>query len=304
MDEQRARLLLADVPKTAKVIEIGPSYNPLAPKRAGWNTTVVDHETREGLVSKYGPDPSVDTNVIEEVDLVWRGGPLTELVGASSLGTYDAFLASHVIEHTTDLVAFLRAARDILKDNGLVVLALPDKRKCFDVYRPTTTTGDVLEAYIQKRERHTARTHFDHLMYHAIRNGNPGWHIEEQSPAVMPYRIQGGMSVADFAKRVEYVDAHAWTFTPSSFELMVLELRALGVLPLSIEKVEQTTYTEFYAWLRPCEEIEDAETVHRYRQGLLERMLVEQADISRQVLGSPLSNLEEFRRGLKGFLEG
>lgn len=119
--DDRARLLMAGVPKTAKVIEIGPSLNPLAPKRDGWNVTVVDHETREGLIHKYRHDLSVDPKVIEEVDFVWQGGSLGDLVGSPSWGTYDAFIASHVIEHTTDLVTFLGAARVLL---DLVVYVL------------------------------------------------------------------------------------------------------------------------------------------------------------------------------------
>ena len=303
MDEKaRASLLMAGVPRTAKVIEIGPSLRPLAPKRDGWNVTIVDHATRAGLIAKYHGDPVVDPDVIEEVDLVWQGGDLTDLVGEASWGTYDAFIASHVIEHTTDLVAFLRSARVLLKDEGVVILALPDKRKCFDVFRPVSTTGDVLEAFLQKRDRHTIRTHFDFCMYHAKRNNNPGWHLGEQGAAVMPYRIKDGLVVATFADRAEYVDAHAWTFTPSSFELMILELRAMGVLSLSIEKTEQAYYTEFFAWLRPCEEIEDDETIHDYRRRLLERIATEQADITRQIAGSPLTSFENLKTALRGFL--
>ena len=82
----RARHLLTGLDKTAKLIEIGPSLNPLAPKRDGWNVTVVDHETREGLIHKYRSDPAVDPDVIEEVDLVWHGGSLEDLAGEASWG--------------------------------------------------------------------------------------------------------------------------------------------------------------------------------------------------------------------------
>ena len=298
----RARHLLTGLDKTAKLIEIGPSLNPLAPKRDGWNVTVVDHETREGLIHKYRSDPAVDPDVIEEVDLVWHGGSLEDLAGEASWGTYDAFIASHVIEHTTDVVAFLRSGRTLLKDEGVVVLAIPDKRKCFDFFRPISTTGDAVVAFREKRSRHTAKTHFDHLMYHAHRNGSPGWSIEEQSPIVLALGIEGGMGALTLGERDEYVDAHAWTFTPSSFELMVLELRALGLLNLAVERVEPATHTEFYAWLRPCEEIEDMATVNRYRHGLLERMVIEQAEASRQVVGAPLTRLDGLRDGLRSLM--
>jgi hypothetical protein len=51
-----------------------------------------------------------------------------------------------------------------------------------------------------------------------------------------------------------------------------------------VEAVEEADSTEFRAWLRPCEEMEDAATVHRYRVGLLNRIVLEQAECARQVL--------------------
>lgn len=281
--DPRAQLLLAGLVPGAKVVEIGPSYSPLAPKRDGWDTTVIDHETREGLVAKYRPDPNVDTSRIEEVDFVWRGGSLADLVGPDHVGTFDAFIASHVIEHTTDVVRFLRAARVLVKDEGVVILAVPDKRKCFDFFRPISTTGDALVAYREERQRHNAKTHFEHAMYMSNRDGHPGWTMDARTPSVLACRIGSGLEFMALAEREEYVDAHSWTFTPSSFELLILELRALGLLHLSIERVQEAPATEFYAWLRPCEELEDEDTIHRYRLGLLNRMVVEQAEAARQV---------------------
>ena len=41
----RDQILLAPVARGAHIIEIGPSYNPIAPKAAGWNTKTLDHTT-------------------------------------------------------------------------------------------------------------------------------------------------------------------------------------------------------------------------------------------------------------------
>jgi len=76
-------------------------------------------------------------------------------------GTFDAFIASHVIEHTTDLIGFLDTAETLLCPSGIVILAIPDKRYCFDYFRPLTTTGEVLCASASRRSRHTRRIIFD-----------------------------------------------------------------------------------------------------------------------------------------------
>ena len=288
--DTRAKLLCGDLQKSAKIIEIGPNFAPLVPKRDGWNTTIVDHAPREELIKKYRGNPAVDPGIFEEIDLIWQGGSLENLVGQAAWGTYDAFIASHVIEHTTGIVRFLQSARKLLKDSGVVILTIPDKRKCFDVFRPLSTTGDAVVAYREQRQRHTAKTFFEHFLYQVHRDRCPGCLISDQSRPVLSGRIEAGTSYLKLAESEDYVDAHGWIFTPSSFELMILELRAMGLLKLSIEKVREAPATEFYAWLRPCEELEDSYTIHCHRLGLLERILVEQAEASRQVLGSPLSH--------------
>ena len=40
-------------------LEIGPSYNPVLPKKNGYDVKVLDYTTREGLVDHYRDDPNV-----------------------------------------------------------------------------------------------------------------------------------------------------------------------------------------------------------------------------------------------------
>ena len=58
-----------------------------------------------------------------------------------------------------------------------------------------------------------------------------------------------------------YIDTHCWAFTPESFELIVRDLIAFGLVELRIESVSETCGLEFYVDLvRPpiavpmCEE--------------------------------------------------
>src|SRR4051812_1854717 len=52
MSGRNARLL-EGVERNAPLIEIGPSFNPVAPKSAGWQVTIVDHASQADLVAKY-----------------------------------------------------------------------------------------------------------------------------------------------------------------------------------------------------------------------------------------------------------
>jgi len=75
-------------------VEIGPSHNPIAPKREGFKVHIIDHTTREQLVHKYRTEPVALDN-IEEVDFVWHAEPYAELTG--KLVDYDWVIPSNVI---------------------------------------------------------------------------------------------------------------------------------------------------------------------------------------------------------------
>src|SRR5690606_33473322 len=127
--EDRRAILLSMLDRDGRGLEIGPSHNPVAPKREGFRVEVVDHADRATLVGKYRGH-GVDVDLIEDVDFVWSGESYAELTGKSS--HYDWIIASHVIEHVPDLVGFVKACAEVLHDGGVLALAVPDKRFCFD----------------------------------------------------------------------------------------------------------------------------------------------------------------------------
>jgi SAM-dependent methyltransferase len=282
----RAQRLLGGLSKSARIIEVGPSFNPLAPKRDGWNTFVVDHASREELLAKYAEQ---DTAQIEEVDFVWQGGSIADAVPPDQHGTFDAFIASHVIEHTTDVVTFLKAAETLIRADGIIVLAVPDKRKCFDFYRHPSTTADAIIAFQDRRVRHDARTHFEYAMRMSNKGGAPGWAMDDTRPSVVACTFDEADQQLALAMRPEYVDAHSWVFVPASFQLMFFELAAMGYLDLRVEEVVEAETTEFYAWLRKGRETLHASDLQAHRQRLMDRIVIELAEQSRQISASPLN---------------
>lgn len=244
--------LLGTLDRSARIIEIGPSYNPVAPKASGWNTTTVDHAPRAALMKKYAGHPGVDINRIEDVDCIWTTGPLEEAVPDHVHGTFDALIASHVIEHMTDVVGFLDAGATILSPRGVIILAVPDKRYCFDYFRPLTTTGEVLEASASRRSRHSRRTVFEHTAYVVRNEDHIAW---GQHPVG---RLEFFHSLDDAGEifnnlnddpSAPYVDSHAWQFTPASFQLILLELARLGKTDWQIAYISPATGCEFYVRL-------------------------------------------------------
>jgi hypothetical protein len=253
--QSRNEVLLEQIARSAVIIEIGPSYNPIAPKAAGWNTTVVDHAPRAELISKYTAH-DVDLSRIEIVDYVWTSGALLDAIPQHLHGTFDALIASHVIEHTTDFIGFLDAAEALLSSGGTVILAVPDKRYCFDYFRPVTTTGQVLYAHESRRSRHTRRIIFDHFAY-SVKNkaaGGFGGAWGQAPIGELEFFHTLDMAKSKFDESSEnpsspYIDTHAWQFTPASFELIMFELARLGQTDWKIQRISPAVGCEFHGWL-------------------------------------------------------
>lgn len=250
----RTQELLAGATPETRILEIGPSHNPVAPRSAGWTTTVVDHADRAGLVAKYAHDRTVDTSRIEDVDFVWTAGALDALIPGDRHGTYELLIASHVIEHFPDPVGVLVAAQKLLRpDTGMISLAVPDKRLCFDLFRPHTMTGKLLAAHREGRARHSAADLFDSHAYLAAIDDRTGWGWEPTG-AARPIRTLRQAHERFIAAREDaaapYEDCHAWMFTPASFELVVLELAELGVIDWRVERIVPQPGVEFIVHLR------------------------------------------------------
>ena len=277
----RIARLLSTSERSSRILEIGASYNPIAPKADGWNTHVVDHASRDELRAKYA-DAGVDLDRIELVDTVWNDGRLHDAVPASLHGTFDTLIASHVIEHIPDLVGFFVSADRLLSTGGVIALAVPDRRYCFDYFKPLSTTGDALEAHATGRVRHSRRTIWNHEAYAANADGIGAW---GQTPVHKLTFMAGFSKARERIAQVrddpatEYVDAHAWMFTPAVFELIIMELGALGLINWRIATMHGPDGCEFLTFLQRGRETADSLPLLEIRRmALLQRHMQELRD--------------------------
>jgi len=268
----RERALLGAIRRDGLGLEIGPSHSPLAPKRAGFNVHVLDHASAEILREKYAGH-NVDVANIEDVDFIWNGEPLPDLIGRRAC--YDWIIASHVIEHTPDFVGFLIQCEQLLAGDGVLALAIPDKRYCFDTFQVPTSTGDVLDAYYQRRTRATPGKLFDHVANAAWLSpgGAIAWDPSNTSDVALLHTFDDARSAWSRAQTsTAYVDVHNWRFTPSRFLLILQDLRALGLTALGATEAPTWDGCEFYQVLRRTEHpliFDRRELLERCRSELL-----------------------------------
>src|SRR4029077_17569268 len=139
----REEIILKHIKRNGRGLEIGPGCAPIASKKQGFRVHLFDARDMKALNDKYRP-AGMNGDNIEGVDFVWDCRSYTELVGRRHV--YDWIIGSHVLEHTTDLIGFLNDCDSLLKKEGVLSLAVPDKRYCFDHFRPLSSIGRVIDA--------------------------------------------------------------------------------------------------------------------------------------------------------------
>ena len=258
-------LLRSCVSRERAGIEIGPWCSPMAPKRDGYRTTVIDvreYEPLRKMAEERGFAAEKIAN-LEAVDIVGDASRILELVRAAGITTgYGWIISSNNLEHLPDPIGFLAGCGQLLEPDGLLGMVVPDKRFCFDRFQPLTTLGGMLRA----------RAAFSDAF-------EPSWTaFQQQSLAARLVAADGSRRHA-WAMATDRPDAifvgdcrpafqslthsltqstpgtfhgHRWRFTPASFQLLVLDLRAVGLIALEIDTISDTVGTGFEVRMRPA----------------------------------------------------
>ncbi len=121
-------------------IEVGALGRPL-PMPAGARVRQVDRLSAEEMAKHY-PDMAPKRHV-KPPDIIDDGETLATIADASQ----DFVVANHVIEHFEDPIRFLHNAVRVLKSDGILFLAIPDKEKTFDRARSVTPFDHLAEDF-------------------------------------------------------------------------------------------------------------------------------------------------------------
>jgi SAM-dependent methyltransferase len=133
-------------------IEIGALHNPLSTP-PGATVRYVDRMTVSDLRKQY---PELNGLPLVEVDLIDDGERLESIPDES----LDFVIANHFLEHCEDPLRALASFSRVLRIGGRVYLAVPDKRKTFDVDRPVTSLDHLLRDHAEGPEV-SRRSHFE-----------------------------------------------------------------------------------------------------------------------------------------------
>ena len=279
-------------------VEIGALANPIVTQSMG-SVYYIDHASTEALQKKYAIDESIDKNKIVDVDYVWGEQTLIELTKQKA--PFDYLIACHVIEHVPDFIGWLEEIHTILKLEGVLSLAIPNKYQCFDHDRNITQLSDVLESYLNHSRKPTPRQIFDYLSQVVHWDNRISWDGPVTDPTLIK-KLYSPITAWDTTKAAfesdEYYDVHCWVFTPLSFFKLLEGLAELGLLRFEPIQFYATAGCEFFVTLKTVECV-SPENISNFYSQMVENstnILFDIDNISKDSLVDEIANL---RRQIK-----
>jgi hypothetical protein len=245
-------LALADF-SSGRGLEIGPLNQPLVTKNMV-DVHYVDVFSAAHLRDHYALDPNVKVEDIPDIDFVLStpDGFLSLSEAVQPGAPFAWVIASHVVEHVPDVISWLQQIAEIIDDEGLLLLVVPDRRFTFDILRPATTVGQMLHAHELKDVRPSVRAVYDHFRSVVNVGADEAWQGSIPGVEARMYDLEGTIRQVELAREGHYVDSHVWTFTTGSFVDQIAELGRLGLCDFVMENVAPTAENqlEFFAVLR------------------------------------------------------
>lgn len=222
------------------ILEIGPFTRPNVRSP---NVRYFDVMDRIGLLRRaeildFPRDCPVD------IDFVSPNGDLSIVPSEQ----FDVVLSSHCIEHQPDLISHLRNVWRVLKPGGSYLLVVPDKRYCFDHFFKPSSVSAVIEAHRESRKLHTMANVVSHRTMTTHNDAGRHWAGDHGAPSMLLDPGLENRVIAEYAARTangEYIDTHAWQFTPASFHRIMWALRFAGIIKLWPRRVYQTPKNMF-----------------------------------------------------------
>lgn len=234
-------------------LEIGPFFSPLL---KGDNVRYFDILDQSALRERAKRIGGLEDDV-PKIDFVSPTGDLT-IVSSR----FDVVISAHVIEHQPDLIQHLKDVSAILKPGGEYWVIVPDRRYSFDYALPESQHASIIEAHKRLDTIHSAENITLHLTKTVHNNALIhwfGWHKKVISKLELAPNIDSELRRA---ANGEYVDVHAWIFTPSSFKRSLNKLYDEGLISLQVFSVTDTAFgkLEFFSCLRLTQAVDTAGT--------------------------------------------
>jgi predicted SAM-dependent methyltransferase len=168
-------------------LEIGALHHPLRLYK-GARAQYLDRLPVEELRRLY---PGLGNEIQVNVDIVDDADTLCTIEDAQ----YDFVIASHVVEHCRNPIGAIENMLRVLRPDGTIFLAIPDKRFTFDAPRPITPYEHIARDYMEGPESSDLE-HYQEIRRHF---------------ATVPDEARQKQEIAKFFCARTNVHFHVWT---------------------------------------------------------------------------------------------
>lgn len=244
------------VSPTKKLLEIGPFAKPQF-KSPHYDVMYADIMTAEQITTWVKKNGHYDlAQVPRKIDILIDPQARPSFDTNLKFGT---IFSSHNIEHHPDIVNHLLEMASVAADSSTeFVLAIPDKRYCFDHFQDVSSYAGMIAAHLEGRRNNSYTSILQDRIFKAHNYSERHWQQDhDTNPWFEPITevwINKIKDIIEDTKKVEteYVDTHAWRFTPFSFTKSIMVLNSLGLQPWKVHAIYDTAQgqNEFYAILR------------------------------------------------------
>ena len=216
------------------VLEIGPLDKPFIAK-SEFNVYYADINDEDHIKAVFADVDDIDCDAVQDIDFVVKESYKKAVCNER----FQAVFSSHVIEHVPDIVRHFIEISEILMEEGLFILAIPDKRYTFDRFREVTPFRDAHDVYVGGT-RNTARLAFDFRM-NCHPSNDPIEHklnnLSFQTVALDENSVLAAIKLYDSVKNSETLDSeiHFWVFTYPSFLAFLRDIIRCRLFPYSLE---------------------------------------------------------------------
>lgn len=211
--------------QTGRSLEIGPFANPTL-KHVGVDYfDVITTEQMKVRAQEIG----ISGSDIPEIKYVSPIGDISIIEEK-----FDTVFSCHNIEHQPDIIAHFNQVSDLLNNDGQYALIVPDCRYCFDAELPISKISEVINAFYERRSRHTIGSVIEHRALTTHNDALRHWQ-NSQSNFYRPIQtVQIRDAIDEFESSAgSYIDVHAWQFHPLTFSDILTTLIELEMVKFS-----------------------------------------------------------------------
>ena len=233
----RRNFLMQGLSTASPVLEFGPLDKPLLNKNSS-KVFYIDYTDLANLQKIYANEKDVVVENICSPDFILNGLSLAKLTEGKK---FQGIVASHVIEHVPNIIDWLKETANLLDDSGILNLAIPDKRFCFDSHRALSTATDMIGAFLNNEKKPTPRMIFDQNAYYIEQDTYGIWRNGARPIKNPDARLKYALEQAQLCLNTDqYMNVHCWVFTPESFLHCIHSLIEMDLFDFEIAFFEPT----------------------------------------------------------------